>query len=196
MIAMSRQSLLQMLDRYQQAWPDESAVAARIRSLVEAHDDCFERTCRPGHITGSAWVLSADLRRCLLLHHKKLAKWLQPGGHADGDPDVVGVAIREAEEESGLQGLRLSGGVAGGSQAPTPLDLDVHLIPERRTADGELIEDAHEHHDVRWLLMAPTDAPPVVSDESHDVRWCTAEEVHRLTSEESVLRLLRKSGMA
>ncbi|MEM9186318.1 MAG: NUDIX hydrolase [Planctomycetota bacterium] len=185
---MHRQPLLTMLDVYARATPEEAPVAARIRRLVESHSDCFDRDCRPGHVTGSAWVLSADRRRCLLLHHRKLDRWVQPGGHADGDPDVLGVAIKEATEESGLEGLTPLG------SASPPFDLDVHLIPARHAATGELIEDAHEHHDVRFLLVAPTDAPPVVCAESNDVRWCTPGEVASLTQEESVLRLLRKSS--
>lgn len=182
-----RRPLLALLARYEGVFPHEAAVAARIRRLVQTRRDCFARTCRPGHVTGSAWVLSADRTKALLLRHKKLGKWLQPGGHADDDPDVLRVAIREAEEESGLVGLRLLG-------TPAPLDLDVHAIPERRNAAGELIEDAHEHHDVRWLLVAPGAARPVASDESHEVRWCTAAEIRRLTNEASVLRMLRKAG--
>ncbi|MEN1679455.1 MAG: NUDIX hydrolase [Planctomycetota bacterium] len=188
---MHRRRLLEMLARYQRRFPDESAVVDRIRRLVEGHPDCFERTCRPGHITGSAWVLSSDGAHCLLLHHKKLGRWLQPGGHADGDPNALAVALREAEEESGISGLLPVGDAA----LPTPIDLDVHLIPERRTGDGELVESAHEHHDIRWLLVAPEGTQPVVSDESHAVRWCTAAEVMELTDEESVLRMLGKSGM-
>ncbi|TWT85559.1 NUDIX domain protein [Posidoniimonas polymericola] len=177
--------LLQILDQYQSAHPDEAAMVERVRALASTHDDCFERTCVPGHITGSAWVLSPDRTQCLLLHHRKLDKWLQPGGHADGDRDVLRVAIREATEESGLDGIF--------ALSPEPLDIDVHRIPERRNAAGEVTEPAHEHHDLRFLLATDQPTPIAVSDESHDVRWCTPREVHALTQEESVLRLLRKS---
>ncbi|TWT30362.1 NUDIX domain protein [Posidoniimonas corsicana] len=177
--------LLALLDSYQSRHPDEAGMVERVRALAAAHADCFERTCLPGHLTGSAWVLSPDRRQCLLLHHRKLDKWLQPGGHADGDPDVLRVAIREATEESGLERIF--------ALSPEPLDIDVHLIPERRNAAGEVTEPAHEHHDLRFLLATDATAPIVVSHESNDVRWCTPDEVHRLTQEESVLRLLRKS---
>lgn len=187
---MHRQPLLRLLDAYAGLYPDESPVVDRVRHLVRKNEDCFHRTCRPGHITGSAWVLSADQRRCLLVHHRKLNLWVQPGGHADGDPDSLAVATREAQEESGIEALAP---LAQPGETVVPLDIDVHLIPERRGPSGELIEDAHEHHDIRFLLAAEYEAPIVVSAESHDVRWFTPDEVRRLTGEESVLRLLRKS---
>ena len=77
---MHRLPLLDMLKRYSSRYPDEAEMLARIRHLVESAPDCFQRTCRPGHITGSAWVLSHDRTKCLLLHHRKLDRWLQPGG--------------------------------------------------------------------------------------------------------------------
>ncbi len=188
--AMHRQPLLELLNRYTARYPDEAAVVARIRALVEDHADCFERTCRPGHITGSAWVVSHDRAKCLLVHHAKLDRWLQPGGHADGETNIAEVALREVREETGLTQLTL----------PTqdgllvPLDLDVHLIPARFAPSGELLDDAHEHHDVRFLVIAEANQEVAANEESHDLRWCTHEEVLKLTDEESVLRMLSKAG--
>jgi 8-oxo-dGTP pyrophosphatase MutT (NUDIX family) len=195
---MHRQPLLAMLDRYAARYPAEGAVAARIRALVSAHPDCFERTCRPGHITASAWVTTPERDRFLLVHHRKLNRWLQPGGHMDGHGDVAAAALREVQEETGLADVRLATVDHVDAGAPcnaggTPLDLDVHVIPARYDA-GQLIEDAHEHHDVRVLAIAHGDLTPQVSDESHAVRWFTAEELQAITDEESVLRLWRKSG--
>jgi 8-oxo-dGTP pyrophosphatase MutT (NUDIX family) len=187
---MHRQPLIELLNRYAARFPNESEVVDRIRALVTEHADCFERTCRPGHITGSAWVLSHDRTCCLLVHHAKLNRWLQPGGHADGETEIAEVALREAQEETGLTRLTLPT-FAG---QLVPLDLDVHLIPERRRPDGSLIDDAHEHHDVRFLLIAEPDQETVLSEESHDLGWFTHDEVLALTNEESVLRMLRKAG--
>lgn len=187
---MHRQQLQQMLRRYAEEFPDEADVARRIERLVAEHADCFERSCRPGHITGSAWVLSHDRAKCLLVHHGRLDRWLQPGGHADGQTDVAAVAHREAQEETGLVDIEL---VATGNEL-IPLDLDVHLIPPRLDAEGREVEDAHEHHDIRFLLIAAPGQELVTSDESHDVRWFTHEEVLAATDEESVLRMLRKAG--
>jgi 8-oxo-dGTP pyrophosphatase MutT (NUDIX family) len=186
---MHRQPMLAMLDRYVVRHPDEHEVTARIRALVAAHADCFERTCRPGHVTASAWVTTPARDRFLLVHHRKLNRWLQPGGHMDGLPDVAAAALREVQEETGLADVR----VAETDYELTPFDLDVHIIPERRDASGVLVEDAHEHHDVRLLVIAQGDLTPQVSEESHAVRWFTAEELRAATDEESVLRLWRKA---
>jgi 8-oxo-dGTP pyrophosphatase MutT (NUDIX family) len=179
-----------MLDRYAARYPDEGGVAARIRALVAEHADCFERTCRPGHVTASAWVTTPDRDRFLLVHHRKLGRWLQPGGHMDGHPDVAVAALREVREETGLADLRLAGKEMNGEL--TPFDLDVHEIPARFDGAGALIEDAHEHHDVRVLVIAAGRLALQVSDESHAVRWFTAEELPAATDEESVLRMWRK----
>ncbi|HEX6961284.1 MAG TPA: NUDIX hydrolase [Lacipirellula sp.] len=186
---MHRRPLLEMLDRYAARYPDECDVAERIRRLVVDHADCFDRVCRPGHVTASSWVTTPERDRVLLVHHRKLDRWLQPGGHADGQADIPAAALREAVEETGLGRLRLSDDLA----AVTPLDLDVHIIPARYDAEGALVEDAHEHHDVRFLVIAEGDLTPHVSDESHDVRWFTAEELLATTDEESVLRMWRKA---
>jgi 8-oxo-dGTP pyrophosphatase MutT (NUDIX family) len=178
-----------MLARYRAAFPQEAAVVERICALVETHSDCFERTCRPGHITGAAWILSADRRRCLLTHHRKLDRWLQLGGHADGQCRVEEVALREAREESGVTGFEfvpIDGNLM-------PFDLDVHWIPARYEADGRMVEDAHEHHDIRFLLIAHAGQEVRASDESDEIGWFTPEEVERLTDEASVLRMLYKA---
>lgn len=186
---MHRQPLLKLLEAYRSTHPDESAVVDRMAVLVTGHEDCFDRTCRPGHMTGSAWVVSADSKRHLLMRHRKLGKWLQPGGHADGDPDVAAVASREANEETGLTGLR----IVADANDNAVLDLDVHEIPARFGPSGEMIDDAHEHHDVRFLLQATGPETLTINEESDDLRWCPPEEVRTLTQEPSVLRLLEKA---
>jgi 8-oxo-dGTP pyrophosphatase MutT (NUDIX family) len=178
---MHRKPILNLLADYLRRYPDETGMVARVEELVAAHADCFERTCDPGHITGSAWIVSADGERALLVHHRKLNKWLQPGGHADGQTDVAEVALREAREETGLNDLQLADA--------TPLDVDVHVIPARGA------DPAHEHHDIRFLFVAPEGATPIVSDESHAVRWFTGAELFAATQEESVLRLWRKARL-
>jgi 8-oxo-dGTP pyrophosphatase MutT (NUDIX family) len=178
-----------MLARYRRVFPGEVEVVDRICALVDSHSDCFARTCRPGHITAAAWIVSWDRQRSLLTHHRKLDRWLQLGGHADGHWLVEEVALREAQEESGLTAFEfvpIDGVIM-------PFDVDVHEIPPRYDAAGNLVEDAHEHHDIRFLMLARPVGRIRVSDESHEVAWCTADEVRQRTDEESVLRMLSKA---
>jgi 8-oxo-dGTP pyrophosphatase MutT (NUDIX family) len=184
---MHRRPLLELLARYRARFPQEGECVARIRSLVEAHPDCFERSCLPGHVTGSAWVLSPDGRRFLLTHHRKLDRWLQLGGHADGESDVAAVALREAGEESGLGSFSFLG--EEGPGPPQPIDLDVHTIPSRPG------EPAHEHHDLRFALVA-LGGKASASGESHALRWFEMEsldsELAAIGADESLVRLGRK----
>ena len=181
---MHRQALHDLLGHYQAAWPAERAIAQRFVAFTAAHDDCLLRTCVPGHITASAWIVSADGDRALLTHHKKLGRWLQLGGHVDGEPCVESAALREAQEESGMTDFvfeRWRGAEL------VPLDLDVHPIPARGS------EPRHEHWDVRFLLRAGRGQALALSDESTDLRWFGSAELAMVTDEESVLRLQRKA---
>ena len=191
---MHRRLLLDLLDRYASAVPDAAATVTRFRTFVEARADCFERSCVPGHITGSAWIVSTDGRRALLTHHVRLGRWLQLGGHADGDSDPLRVACREALEESGLTSIvpvTLGGDGRADPAAASllPLDLDIHTIPARGG------EPEHLHYDVRYLLIADDTEPLVVSAESHDLRWIEIERLGELSNEESLLRLARRTAL-
>src|SRR5688500_17181248 len=104
-IWMHRRPLLDLLDRYDTRHPSDAAMTARIRELVLAHAVALDRPCRPGHITASPWITTPARDRFLLVHHRKLNRWLQPGGHADGQTDAADVAMREATEETGLPEL-------------------------------------------------------------------------------------------
>lgn len=159
--------------------PHEAAMTAETIRFVEAHPDCLLRAEPTGHLTGSAWVVDASRMRTLLTHHRKLDKWLQLGGHADGDPDLLAVALREASEESGLTRLR---------PVTTALfDLDRHWIPARKS------EPAHWHYDLRFMIEADPEEPLVVTHESKDLAWVKVDEVTGLNPEESMARMVRKT---
>lgn len=159
-------------------------MVARFRAFVASHADCLLRSCEPGHITASCWILAPDDTRVLLTHHRKLGRWLQLGGHVDGEPRIERAALREAEEESGMSRLQL----VPWSTDLVPLDLDVHEIPARGA------EPRHEHWDVRFLIRAEPGQRLVLSDESNDLRWFAPAAVRDVTDEVSVLRLLDKTA--
>ncbi|WP_133000941.1 NUDIX hydrolase [Luteimonas arsenica] len=160
------------------AWPGEAEEARVFIELLGEGRHAFLRERLEGHFTASALLVSADGRRTLLTHHRKLDRWLQPGGHADGDMDLSRVALTEASEESGLPGLRVEGGI---------FDLDRHWIPERKGVPG------HWHHDVRYIVRAGDDERFVVGEESHDLAWLEVETVAAdATIDPSLRRMARK----
>ena len=164
--------------RYASRHQAEHEVISLFSDFVATRADAAERSLRFGHLTGSAWLVDGGGTRVLLTHHRKLDRWLQLGGHADGDVDLARVTLREAEEESGLSGLVAEAEI---------FDLDRHEIPARGS------EAAHWHYDVRYVVRATAGEAFVVSDESHALAWCdiaalAADE----TADESLRRMARK----
>jgi 8-oxo-dGTP pyrophosphatase MutT (NUDIX family) len=174
-----RAALLELLRAHKPFTAEEAEMRTRLERFVEQHEECFERSLAIGHVTGSAWILDLERTHVLLTHHGKLDKWLQLGGHADGDPDVLRVAVREAEEESGLERVY--------PVSRSIFDVDIHLIPARKS------EAEHYHYDVRFLLEADRGRPLRISSESKDLAWVPLTQVEGLTREESMLRMVRKT---
>jgi len=174
---MNRIELINHLKQYQSSFQEEKDFADRFLSLL-SHPACFERSHLPGHITGSAWIVDVSRKHVLLVHHAKLNKWVQPGGHADGDEDILRVALKEAEEETGLNKFNIV--------FDQPFDVDIHLIPKR------VDFPEHFHYDVRFLLEADSSERVHVSEESHDVKWISLEELERYNQERSVIRMKEK----
>lgn len=156
-------------------------VRAEVLAYCAAHPDALERTCLPGHLTASALVVDPADGRFVVLHHRKLGRWLQPGGHADGDDDLAAVALREAVEETGLAQLVVR----------TPaVDLDIHEV----APPGE---PAHSHLDVRFVVEAPPGTaalgPPPGNHESHEIQWVTAADLDALDVDASLRRLVERA---
>jgi 8-oxo-dGTP pyrophosphatase MutT (NUDIX family) len=179
---MHRKPLLRLLDLYRAMYPHEHEVVARFATFVSSHTDCFERSCVPGHVTASAWILSPDGNRFLMTHHRKLGRWLQVGGHADGQFVVHEAAMREAHEETGISDFS----VMATDGEHVPLDIDIHVIPPHGT------DPEHLHYDVRFLMQARTDRF-VVSKESHALQWFAMSELDRICTEPSLLRMGEKA---
>ncbi|MGA2393169.1 MAG: NUDIX hydrolase [Candidatus Lustribacter sp.] len=159
----------------------EEAMRERLAAFLEAFGSrAFDRALAPGHITASAWIIDPGRSQTVLLHHRKLERWLQLGGHVDGDPDVRRSALREAREESGLRTLRLIDEAI--------YDIDVHRIPARG------FEPEHDHYDVRFALEADPREPLRGNAESHDVRWIALTDLEAYAIDDSVRRLAAKSG--
>ena len=145
-----------------------------MRELLDTRPDPLERHERPGHFTGSALVVHADLERTLVLFHTKLQIWVQPGGHADGNANLAGVALREATEETGIEGLKVR---------PVAVDLDIHEVDPPN-------EDPHLHYDVRFVVQAPADAVVDANHESQEQRWVRPEELTALGADAGLQRLV------
>ena len=178
-------TLLESLRRHRPADAAEAASLGEIAAFVAAQRDPFDRANPAAHLTGSAFVVSADGERVLLLHHSRLRRWLQPGGHAEpGETSGEDVALREALEETGIPDLRLD------PAAPRPFDVDVHLIPAR---EGE---PEHKHLDLRYLVRAPGNAHIRPQDgESARVSWFGWDDLEGLGLDPGLRRALSKARM-
>lgn len=178
-LSLTRSLLLDQLQHYTTKYSEESIFVEQFIELLQ-HPDAYQRYHLPGHITGSAWIIDPHHKAALLVHHAKLNKWLQPGGHSDGDENTLAVALKEANEETGIMNFEIPN--------TSFFDLDIHPIPERKDMP------AHFHFDVRFLFYASNNDEIKVSEESHDVKWIPFEELQSKTGNNtSILRMLEKT---
>lgn len=172
-----RGQLLALLAAYDPVDADERTYRLEMLDLAAAHDPFDRHSYVPGHFTASGFVVHPAGDRVLLIHHAKIGKWLQPGGHVDPtDEDLVAGARREIEEETGVADLEEVGGI---------VDVDVHVFP----AHGDQPE--HRHYDIRFAFVARDDTLDH-NDEAHDARWVTVEGLAALGVDRSVLRPVAK----
>lgn len=176
---MKRKHLLSLLHQYNPIDKQEHRHKQHITEFVQQNSDCFERTLTTGHITASCWLLNYKQTHALLLHHKKFNAWIQLGGHCDGNPDVLDVALKEAHEESGIEAIN--------PITETIFDVTIHQVPAFGT------EPAHYHYDICFLLQV-TDphAQPRNNHESHGLAWFLPEEIAGINQEKSIARMVYK----
>ncbi len=176
----TRKTLVRDLQTYSTLFVEEEIFKAKFLTLLD-HPRGFHRDHLPGHITGSAWIVNEGFSKILLVLHAKLGRWLQPGGHADGNENVLNVALREAEEETGLKSIKIL--------SPSVFDIDIHLIPARNDFPE------HLHYDVRFLLQASEREALTISYESSDLKWFAVHEVRALTENApSIMRMVSKTS--
>ena len=172
-------SLLDLLDRYRPAGSAEAADVARLREAADK--DLWSRS-GPLHVTGSALVVHEASRRVLLRWHDRMQAWMQVGGHFDpGESDPLLVALREAEEETGLSDLTVAPGTRG-----QPVQIVIVPVAAGRG------EPAHAHADIRYVLATATPEAAVPESEGAHVRWLGFDEAHALVHEDNLLELLRR----
>jgi 8-oxo-dGTP pyrophosphatase MutT (NUDIX family) len=177
-----RPHLRALLDAYRPVDDGERGHLERMRVLLDSDSDPFTRDrFEPGHFTASAFVLAPDDDALFFIHHRKLQRWLQPGGHVEpSDADIFFAAQREVAEEVGLQDAHLVDGFEG------VFDVDVHPIPARKD------EPAHAHFDVRFLFRAPARDAVAATDETLGGRWMPLAEITAASTEPSIARAVRK----
>lgn len=178
-MTMHRKDLLTKLNHYTPFDSNERRMVKSLVKFVSTNPDCFHNSLETGHITGSAWITDGNRKKVLLTHHRKLAKWIQLGGHADGESNILMVALREAKEESGLKTINVV--------SPEIFDLDIHKISKSQN------HSEHLHFDIRFLFEADSEEPLVVSNESIDLAWVELDKVHELNPDESMSRMVRKT---
>ena len=181
-MSVSRPQLLHRLRQHTPYDATERGHLAATLAFVERHTDFYQRSNAAGQITASAWVVNAARDKVLLIHHRKLRRWLQPGGHLEAtDTSVAAAALREVREETGLAGRVVGHGL---------YDVDVHPIP----AYGPVA--AHRHYDLRVLVEVDEGAATRLDEqEGTDLRWFAPNDLEALRPEASVWRLWEKLAL-
>ena len=171
-------NLKKLLQNYSTLYPSEDYAKITLKFLEQRN--CFSNTNFNGHFTASAWIVNQHKNKVLMTHHKKLNMWLQLGGHADGECDLLNAALREAKEESGIESFKIISNQI--------FDLDIHDIPNIDS------QPSHKHYDVRFLFEANSENEKIiVSEESNDVAWIDLSKACKKNSESSIKRMVEKT---
>lgn len=172
--------IFKSLDNYFQENKQEENIEKIIRSIKSVGIELFERNCHPYHFTASAWIVDKERKNTLLIFHKKLQIWIQPGGHADGETNLSEVAFKEAQEETGLKSLRLT--------SETIFDFDITPIPAFKDSP------AHSHLDARYVIEADKNEPITESDETAGAKWFSIKNISDDITDAGILRMAQKTN--
>lgn len=157
-----RESAIRLLTDWRAPDASQDALRHAVLAFLYGRDDACRRECEAGHVTASALVLDDGGGRVLLTLHPRVGRWVQLGGHCDeDDADIAAAALREATEESGVDGLLLAPGLAA-----------VHVHPVTCS-----LGKPTRHLDLQFVAHAPAGARIAISDESDDLRWWPADEL-------------------
>jgi 8-oxo-dGTP pyrophosphatase MutT (NUDIX family) len=182
-----RENLKEILDRHAREFAVPVDRHALLRRQIASGDHIHSRRTFPGHVTTSAFILDAMGGRVLLIHHRSLARWLQPGGHYEAPEDLAGSAVREAVEETGMERLAMD---AWHLMSGLPIDIDSHRIPARPKRG----EPEHWHHDIRYVVRAlEGDALRPDLREMHGAEWRNLRDLEAIAPQ--ALRNMRKLGL-
>ena len=177
---MDRYDLLKELKAFKPYNTAEADSVSQTIQFIENEQDAFHRHLAKGHVCGSALLVGYDGAKVLLMYHKGLKRWVQFGGHADGNEDIFDVASRETDEECGINKFKLlSNGIA---------DVDVHVIPDR----PERNEAEHLHYDIRYIFITDETEFKLGDKGVGALKWCDYEEAKGLVTGGEMHRLLDK----
>ena len=175
-------ALIADLAAYRTAYAEEATFLPQVLAFAQRVAAPCSRSTMEGHITASAWILSPDRSAALLIHHRGLDRWFQPGGHVEPtDLTLRNASQREAVEETGLSSVRLA--------VNTIYDVDIHTIP----AKGPVPE--HLHYDLRYLFIADTWDVTAQLSEVKAVKWVPLSDIHTIEKEGSLQRMAEKATL-
>lgn len=177
---MKKQDIETQLLAYKTDFEEEQQYIIQVQNFLNRNNDFYQKTNLKGHLTGSAWVVSEDRKQVLLIHHKKLNMWIQPGGHADdSDENLMETARREAVEECGLAELKLV--------STSIFDVDVHQIPEKGSVPS------HIHYDIRFAFETnPNLDFNIDKSEILDAQWVDIQLLKGENTQRSIQRMALK----
>ena len=171
-----KNNIEEVLKKYIEIFPKEEEELYELSLLIKSNKDnynnLFNRKNFDGHITASGYIYSKNQKKILLLEHKALKKYLQPGGHVElFDNDIIDAAKREILEETGIKELEL---INISINTNVPFDINTHIIPKNEKKN----EDEHYHHDFRYLFIVDkTEDIEIDLQESNSYKWVDIQEI-------------------